>query len=225
MSYENAPSTRLLATHCCVCRRPLRDAVSVELGIGPICRRKHVFDVPVDEAERRAANEIVHAVACAQAITADQVNKLTKLGFAQLAGILFRRIGEQVERIKIGITTSTWRGRHYVKFTIEAPYWAAANPLWRQMQGRWWNRDKKRNEVAAVHSNISRIVDLIRQCYPNALCIVQDTDHPHRELLMKLASAIRAVSAPAFTEQPCTECDGGFRGNKEGGACDGEGYQ
>lgn len=41
--YENAPAAAMLATHCC-CGRPLLDAVSVEAGIGPDCRKKHGFD-------------------------------------------------------------------------------------------------------------------------------------------------------------------------------------
>lgn len=41
MGYENAPSTRLLATHCIFCSRPLVDAVSVEAGVGPDCRKKY----------------------------------------------------------------------------------------------------------------------------------------------------------------------------------------
>lgn len=43
-TYENAPATRLLATHCCVCGRPLLDSDSVEIGIGPTCRGKFAFD-------------------------------------------------------------------------------------------------------------------------------------------------------------------------------------
>lgn len=61
--YENAPATQLLATHCAVCSRPLLDAKSVELGIGPDCRRKYGFDVEVDEAARAEANKLVHEVA------------------------------------------------------------------------------------------------------------------------------------------------------------------
>ena len=38
MSYENAPATKMLATNCCCCGRPLVDSMSVELGIGPECR-------------------------------------------------------------------------------------------------------------------------------------------------------------------------------------------
>lgn len=40
MSYEHAASTKLLATHCAYCGRPLRDADSVEMGMGPICRSR-----------------------------------------------------------------------------------------------------------------------------------------------------------------------------------------
>lgn len=43
MTYENAPSTRLLATHCACCNRPLRDAESVERGIGPDCAERHGY--------------------------------------------------------------------------------------------------------------------------------------------------------------------------------------
>lgn len=45
MGYEQAPSTKLLAVRCCYCGRPLRDADSVECGMGPVCRSR-VGDVP-----------------------------------------------------------------------------------------------------------------------------------------------------------------------------------
>lgn len=48
MSYESAPATLLVATHCCVCRRPLVDADSVECGIGPTCRSGMDPDVTPD---------------------------------------------------------------------------------------------------------------------------------------------------------------------------------
>lgn len=41
MSIQNAAALSMLATHCAVCRRDLRDPVSVELGIGPDCRKKY----------------------------------------------------------------------------------------------------------------------------------------------------------------------------------------
>jgi len=44
MSYENATSTLLLATHCAVCHRALRDAESVERGVGPDCAQNYGYD-------------------------------------------------------------------------------------------------------------------------------------------------------------------------------------
>lgn len=52
MSYENAPQTKLLATDCAVCSRPLCDAKSVELGIGPECRKKYGFEMDCTEEEQ-----------------------------------------------------------------------------------------------------------------------------------------------------------------------------
>jgi hypothetical protein len=42
-TYENAPATKLLATHCACCSRVLLDAVSVETGVGPTCRKAHGY--------------------------------------------------------------------------------------------------------------------------------------------------------------------------------------
>lgn len=42
-NYETAPSTHLVATHCAVCHRALRDAVSVERGIGPDCAERYGY--------------------------------------------------------------------------------------------------------------------------------------------------------------------------------------
>lgn len=50
-SYENAPSTTLLATHCALCGRPLRDADSVERGVGPDCAEKHGYGDAQGEAD------------------------------------------------------------------------------------------------------------------------------------------------------------------------------
>ena len=44
MSYLNAPGTKLIATRCACCARPLLDSQSVEIGMGPTCRKKHGFD-------------------------------------------------------------------------------------------------------------------------------------------------------------------------------------
>lgn len=50
MCYENAIATQLMATHCCFCRKPLRDAESVQRGIGPICKGKYAVGEITEES-------------------------------------------------------------------------------------------------------------------------------------------------------------------------------
>ncbi len=47
---------RIVASHCCVCRRELTDASSVQNGIGPICSTKYYSDAHVPSED-----EILHA--------------------------------------------------------------------------------------------------------------------------------------------------------------------
>jgi hypothetical protein len=91
MSYENAPATRMVATHCAVCSRPLVDAKSVELGIGPTCREKYGFDMDVSESDRRAINMYVHGIAIGRYQNQTLVDVLAELrnyGFVELARII-----------------------------------------------------------------------------------------------------------------------------------------
>jgi hypothetical protein len=96
-TYENAPATKMLATHCCCCHRPLVDAKSVEMGIGPDCRAKYGFDLNVSEEARSAANKIVHQIAAmvsAGLLGVDLMraaDALTCLGFSTLAHIIQAR--------------------------------------------------------------------------------------------------------------------------------------
>jgi hypothetical protein len=105
MSYEEAPATALLATHCCACGRALLDAESVERGIGPVCAEKFGFLVPVGAAERAEANKLVHAVAalagaCSTEVSADveaALARLLELGFVKLAGIIRLRLAGKAD--------------------------------------------------------------------------------------------------------------------------------
>lgn len=96
MSYETAPATQMLATHCLVCRKPLVDAASVEAGMGPDCRKKHGYNVNVDPEDRADANRIVHKLAAQgdalepQALQ-DGVTSLQLLGFEMLASVIVKR--------------------------------------------------------------------------------------------------------------------------------------
>jgi hypothetical protein len=159
MSYENDPATALLATDCAVCNRALRDAVSVEAGIGPDCRRKYgygeaqgdadwsAFDgilaaapfdlvaalVPARGDAHRTANILVHRAACAardeRAIHARLVGAL---GYTVLAAALARGAGDVVEVQPLDDES----------LTVRAPYSPAFNDaLRRQRVGARWDRE------------------------------------------------------------------------------------
>ena len=67
MSYTEAPSTIMLATHCCVCGRALRDAASVEAGIGPVCA-KDADLAAISGVDRAIANRLIHAASVALSV-------------------------------------------------------------------------------------------------------------------------------------------------------------
>lgn len=139
MSYENAPATRLVATHCAVCARPLVDAPSVESGIGPVCREKYGLNVDMAEDVRREANRLVYQIAAHQKgiSVAQAVGRLRELGLEKLAS----RIAERAADIVIEED-----GEDLV---VRAPYLPEAIPAFRGIRGRRWDKEAKANRVPA----------------------------------------------------------------------------
>ena len=166
MSYENAPATRLIATHCACCARPLVDAASVERGVGPECARKYGYDDAQgtpdwDAAEKvllaaygagegdlrtkhgedahKAVNVLVHYVAAAPAdSSAPAVAAIALLGFEKLARTLALRLG--------AITVVT-EGSMLV---VKTPFSEAFNAAVRQVPGASWNAERKVRVVPAM---------------------------------------------------------------------------
>lgn len=105
-SYQNAPATKLLATACACCGRPLVDAVSVEMGIGPDCRAKYGVDDVQDAAARDEANALVHAVAkkgVEKKFVIEVCRKLEALGFVVLASRIMKRFRMTLEATKLNV--------------------------------------------------------------------------------------------------------------------------
>lgn len=124
MSYENAPATTLVATRCACCSRPLVDAVSVEAGVGPECRRRHGYAEAqgpfkaerfskaleglatleeingwfVEGGPRKAANVLVHRIACAPTApeTLRYLIAIEAAGFSTLANAVAKNLGAVV---------------------------------------------------------------------------------------------------------------------------------
>ncbi len=94
MGYENAPATRLVATHCCICSRDLVDAKSVEMGIGPVCRGR--VGMKGRYPNRETVNKLVYEAAIkAHGGDVDRVleiaTEVDQLGMPKLAEILRTR--------------------------------------------------------------------------------------------------------------------------------------
>lgn len=161
--YENAPATKMVATFCACCARPLVDATSVETGVGPECRKRHGFDKPDQEVGlehacvvagtfgetelgqtllakttvREMANVLVHRVAVMQdgpSITL-LVNAIRMLGYTKLAN----RCAQRLATVTIEEAAD--------RFVIRTPYRPETVDAWRRIPGRRWDRDAKANTV------------------------------------------------------------------------------
>lgn len=141
-SYENAPATLLLATHCAACARPLVDSVSVEAGMGPVCRQRYGVAEGASDADREAANKIVHEIARLQSgdRVVELVGELRALGFAVLADRVTKRLaGCPVVEIE----------REGSTLVVKTPYREEALVDFRAIPGRRWDRDRKVNTFPA----------------------------------------------------------------------------
>lgn len=133
--YENAPATRMLATHCAACGRPLLDAKSVEIGMGPDCRKRLGFNLAVSEEARAEANALVYQIALDQGGTnvADAAKRLAELGFAKLAAKIVDRV------CPVRITQDASNG----SLRVKAPYADAFVAARRNVPGSRWDADAK----------------------------------------------------------------------------------
>jgi len=120
MGYEDAPATKIMATHCCACGKPLVDAKSVETGMGPVCRKKYGYDMPCSEEHRKMANAIIYALALAVSNnevtleTVQSVDQLDALGFTKIAAIF------RFRSVPIAVTIDTFDGEE--RYFVRAPY-------------------------------------------------------------------------------------------------------
>jgi hypothetical protein len=154
--YANAPATKLLASHCACCSRPLVDAKSVEVGVGPDCRAKYGFDIDVSEDARTAANGLVYRIAANQkgAQVNEDVNALRHLGFVKLADCIARRLAHVI------IT------REGGEIVVRSPFSPEAVTELRKVPGRRWDAQAKRNRFpeSAAHE----LVTVLKRCFPGA---------------------------------------------------------
>lgn len=182
--YENAPATRLVATACACCGKELVDAVSVETGVGPECRRRHGYasaqgaadweafraaagadvarfmpDGSAAEDARGIANRVVHAIALDQ--TGDAVVRWTRalsaLGFTKMAARIAVRLGAVQVEESAG------------KLLVRTPYSVAFRDVARKIPGVIWDRARE-VRTCPVDSRRHLWVAL-RLAFPGALVV------------------------------------------------------
>jgi len=137
MGYESSTACLVLTTHCVVCNRPLVDATSVEVCIGPVCREKVGYNTNVSEDDREQANGIINS--CAHEIangkvtheTVERTEILREIGFPRVADIIVARcssiiIEEDTSTYIVRCpfspqfnTASKCKGRYGIKKTTE----------------------------------------------------------------------------------------------------------
>lgn len=142
MSYENAPATKMLATYCAICSRPLVDATSVETGIGPTCREKYGYNVELPEEVRQEANKLVHKIAVDQdgPEVLEACKRLMTLGLTKIVTAVLDRVCA----VKIAIHPETGR------YGVKAPYSEEAVAILRNVAGRLWDKENKINTYPAT---------------------------------------------------------------------------
>jgi len=135
MSYENAPATIMLATHCCCCGRPLVDAISVEMGIGPDCRQGRTDGISKEQQE--ICNKLTHAAAlAAQEGQVEKVRaiaaEIAALGLTELADKVQHRFVNAERLAKINIIQTGDR------LTVTTPWKRSSDfvAAWRTIPGR-----------------------------------------------------------------------------------------
>jgi hypothetical protein len=137
MSYENAPATEMLASNCAFCARPLVDSQSVEVGVGPVCRKRYMVADLVNPDIRKRGNKLIHMIALKQRgpEVEQAIETLKRLGFARVVERIRKRI-KTYKKPAVGITY------RYGRVFIQTPWVGGAfNDLllaWRGIPGRRW---------------------------------------------------------------------------------------
>lgn len=146
--YTEAPATKMLATNCACCHLPLLDAQSVEIGMGPVCRKKHGYDQVLDlpEEDRKTANKLIHNVACHRdgPTVLDACTKLFALGCSRVVLAILKRCA----KVQIATTDATHAhgpNRIAVKIVGDIPDFGALLADFRAIRGRRWDAEGKVN--------------------------------------------------------------------------------
>lgn len=163
--YEDSAACKMLATHCCVCGRPLVDAISVSMGIGPDCRAGENAGITPDIQEQ--CNKLTwQAAVAAQEGKIEDVrglaNQIRLLGLTVLADKVEDRFVNAEKKAKIVIVAE---GEFYI---VQTPFKRSdsANFMqaWCNIPGRKF--DRRRNANFVPINQKARLWNLLCQFFP-----------------------------------------------------------
>lgn len=167
MSYEAAPATALVATHCALCGRALVDAESVERGIGPVCADKYGAAAGPSE-NRMVANRLIWEIAAKPAANdvPAKVSALRVLGYTRVADRIAERLVPDLGTIHIAYEGD--------RLTVDPEglsddAFGALLAVLRSVPGRRWDRDRKINTVPV--SQKRALWDALRAKLPAGVAI------------------------------------------------------
>lgn len=165
MGYENAPATRMLATHCAACGRALVDAASVEAGMGPDCRSKYLGEAELDPDVRTLANARVHEIALAlQAGDKYAIGAGTAYLRALGCTVLAERIEERTAAVRILPAAGD-------RIAAVTSYDERAIAAFRRIQGRRWDPAVKAWTFPKAQR--AALWDALKHVYPGQLGIAE----------------------------------------------------
>lgn len=164
-NYEQSSACILLATHCCVCGRPLVDAISVSLGIGPECRSHQNGGITAEQQE--ACNKLTwQAAIAAEGGKVEEVRQIAEsirnLGLSVLADKVSQRFVNAEKKVKIRITASgeTLRVATPFKRSDSGNFIQA----WTDIPGRKFDRNDNVNVVPVTQKG--RLWQLLMRFFP-----------------------------------------------------------
>lgn len=185
MSYETAPATELVATHCAACGKELVDAISVETGLGPTCRKRHGYSeaqtapdwdaahealdghqLPTSATEwwridaRKVANILIHRVAVLQE------GVFAEAYTATICALGFRKVAEAIAT-NLGAVRVETAGDELL---VRGPFSEAFNHEVRRCQGQRWD-PTRRARVVPSRERASLWVALKRAFPPGTLVV------------------------------------------------------
>jgi len=164
MTYENAPATKLMCSNCVICGRPLVDAISVQMGIGPCCR--HGFNAGISPEVQKLVNTyIYHASLAAQKGHVDEVlyyaKKIDEQGLSNVASKIVKRYEKVEDKVEITITVEQGMYR------VTTPFRRGAR---KEFVNAWQQIPERRWILGANYIPLSQkpaLIVLLRTYFPN----------------------------------------------------------